>query len=126
MHIVTVAYIALFGAIGCVARYFLSGWAHDKMGWGFPWGTLAVNITGAFIIGLLMELGLRGALIPANLRIGLTVGFLGGLTTFSTFSYETYRLLEAGRLLTAFGNMAISLTVCLLFTWFGILAGKAL
>lgn len=77
-------------------------------------------------MGLLMELGLRGALIPANLRIGLTVGFLGGLTTFSTFSYETYKLLEAGRVLTAFSNMIISLTVCLLFTWIGILAGKTL
>jgi CrcB protein len=126
MNTVTVAYIAFFGATGCVARYFLSGWTYDKMGWGFPWGTLAVNVTGAFVIGLLMELGLRGALIPANLRIGLTVGLLGGLTTFSTFSYETYKLLEAGRVLIAFGNMIVSLTVCLFCTWLGILAGKAL
>lgn len=118
--------IAVFGAMGCVARYFLSGWTYDKLGWGFPWGTLAVNVPPAFLIGLLMELGLRGTLIPANLRIGLTVGFLGGLSTFSTFSYETYKLLETGRLLTAFSNIFVSVTVCLMFTWLGIVVAKAL
>jgi CrcB protein len=122
----TVIYIAMFGALGCVARYFLSGWTYEKMGWHFPWGTLSVNILGAFIIGLVMELGLRGALIPANLRIGLTIGFLGGLTTFSTFSYETFKLLETGRILIAFGNVMVSVAACLLFTWLGIVVAKIL
>jgi CrcB protein len=81
---------------------------------------------GAFIIGLIMELGLRNANIPANLRIGLVTGFLGGLTTFSTFSYETFKLLETGRFLVAFGNVMVSLTVCLLFTWLGISLAKIL
>ena len=118
--------IAIFGAVGCVTRYYLSGWTYAKLGWGFPWGTLAVNVIGAFIIGLLMELGLRGTLIPANLRVGLTIGFLGGLTTFSTFSYETYKLLETGRILIAFGNVIASVTACLLCTWLGIVVAKAL
>jgi CrcB protein len=122
----TVIYIAVFGALGCVARYFLSGWTYEKLGWGFPWGTLSVNVVGAFIIGLIMELSLRGALIPANLRIGLTIGFLGGLTTFSTFSYETFKLLETGRVVMAFGNVMISVAVCLLFTWLGIAVAKLL
>jgi CrcB protein len=122
----TVLYIAIFGALGCVSRYYLSGWTYEKLGWGFPWGTLSVNVVGAFIIGLIMELGLRGALIPANLRIGLTIGFLGGLTTFSTFSYETFKLLETGRILVAFSNVLISVTVCLLFTWLGIVVAKVL
>jgi len=122
----TVTYIAVLGALGCLARYFLSGWTYEKLGWGFPWGTLSVNVAGAFIIGLIMELGLRGALIPANLRIGLTIGFLGGLTTFSTFSYETFKLLESGRLLVAFGNVMVSVAACLLFTWLGIVVAKAL
>jgi fluoride exporter len=122
----TVVMIAIFGALGCVARYYLSGWTHSMLGWSFPWGTLAVNVAGAFIIGLIMELGLRGALIPANLRIGLTIGFLGGLTTFSTFSYETFKLLETGRFLVAFSNVIISVSLCLLFTWLGIVAAKAL
>jgi CrcB protein len=122
----TVIYIAIFGAVGCVSRYYLSGWTYAKLGWGFPWGTLSVNMVGAFIIGLLMELGLRNANIPANLRIGLVTGFLGGLTTFSTFSYETFKLIESGRFLVAFGNVMVSLTVCLLFTWLGISLAKIL
>lgn len=122
----TLFFIAGFGALGCVARYYVSGWVYEKLGWGFPWGTLAVNISGAFIIGLLMELGLRGALIPPNLRIGLTIGFLGGFTTFSTFSYETFRLLESGRLVVAFSNIFISVAACLLFTWLGIVVAKIL
>jgi fluoride exporter len=122
----TVISIAVFGALGCLARYYLSGWTYDRMGWQFPWGTLAVNVVGAFIIGLLMELSLRSALIPATLRIGLVTGFLGGLTTFSTFSYETFRLLESGHFLTAFSNVLVSVSICLLFTWLGIVAAKAL
>ena len=117
----TVIYIAVFGALGCVARYFLSGWTYDKLGWHFPWGTLSVNTLGAFIIGLIMELGLRNANIPANLRIGLVTGFLGGLTTFSTFSYETFKLLEDGQFTVAFANVLASVAVCLLFTWLGII-----
>ena len=121
----TVILIAVFGALGCVARYYVSGWTYEKLGWGYPWGTLAVNIAGAFLIGLIMELGLKGAAIPANLRIGLTIGFLGGLTTFSTFSYETFRLMESGRILIAFSNVIVSVTACLLFTWLGIVVAKA-
>jgi CrcB protein len=122
----TVLSIAVFGALGCVARYYLSGWTYDRLGWQFPWGTLSVNLVGAFIIGLLMELSLRSALIPINLRIGLVTGFLGGLTTFSTFSYETFRLLESGHYLTAFSNVFVSVSICLIFTWLGIVAAKAL
>ena len=122
----TVLFIAVFGALGCVSRYYLSGWTYEKLGWGFPWGTLSVNVAGAFIIGLIMELGLRNANLPANLRIGLVTGFLGGLTTFSTFSYETFKLLETGRFLVAFSNVMISVSVCLLSTWLGIVVAKAL
>ena len=120
----TVIFIAIFGALGWVTRYLLSGWAHEKLGWGFPWGTLSVNVAGAFIIGLIMELGLRNTIIPANLRIGLATGFLGGLTTFSTFSYETFKLIEAGRLPMALANVLISVCVCLVCTWLGIAAAR--
>lgn len=122
----TIIYIALFGALGCVSRYFLSGLVYNRFGWSFPWGTLSVNTVGAFLIGLIMELGLRGTTLSPNLRIGLVTGFLGGLTTFSTFSYETFKLLESGRFLTAFSNIIISLATCLLFTWLGISFAKVL
>lgn len=123
---VTILYIAVWGALGCLARYFISGWVYQLLGRNFPYGTFAVNIVGAFLIGLLMELGLRSTLIPQELRIGLTIGFLGGLTTFSTFSYETFRLLEEGEFLIASANVLLSVLVCLMFTWLGIMAARAL
>ncbi|MFH2123949.1 MAG: fluoride efflux transporter CrcB [Pseudomonadota bacterium] len=118
--------IAGFGALGCVARYYISGWVYDLFGRDFPYGTLVVNILGAFLIGLVMELGLRSTVLPVSLRIGLTIGFLGGFTTFSTFSYETFRLLEEGNFFVAATNVVVSVTVCLLFTWLGIHAAKIL
>jgi CrcB protein len=122
----TVLLIALFGALGCVCRYLVSGWVYDLCGRAFPYGTFAVNIIGAFCIGIIMEFSLRSALISPQLRIGLTIGFLGGLTTFSTFSYETFRLLEDGELLIASVNVLASVMVCLIFTWLGILAARSL
>jgi CrcB protein len=116
--------IALFGAVGCVTRYLMSGWVYGIFGRGFPYGTFAVNILGAFIIGLIMEMGMRSTIIPANLRTGITVGFLGGLTTFSTFSYETFRLLEEGEILIASMNVLASVLICLIFTWLGITAAR--
>ncbi|MRR37474.1 fluoride efflux transporter CrcB [bacterium] len=122
----TIVAIALFGALGCLARYLLSGWVYDLAGRGFPYGTLAVNVVGAFLIGLIMEFGLRTTLIPQELRVGLTIGFLGGLTTFSTFSYETFRLLEDGEFVTAAVNVLASVLVCLVCTWGGILTARHL
>lgn len=121
-----VSYIAVFGALGCLARYFISGLVYNVFGRSLPYGTFAVNIIGAFIIGLLMEFSLRSGLISPALRIGLTVGFLGGFTTFSTFSYETFRLLEDGELLIASLNITASVLVCVLFTWGGIIAARHL
>lgn len=120
------AIIALFCAGGGLARYYLSGWVHSLLGWAFPYGTFAVNIVGAFFIGLIMELGMSGTVIPGTLRVGLTTGFMGGLTTFSTFSYETFRLLEEGRFGVAFANILASVAVCLLFTWLGIVTARSM
>ena len=121
-----VLYIVFFGALGCLTRYFLSGWVYKVIPGGFPSGTLAVNILGAFCIGLIMEFSMRSALISPTLRIGITIGFLGGLTTFSTFSYETFRLLEDGELAIALVNVLVSVAVCLVFTWLGIVTAKSL
>jgi CrcB protein len=118
--------IALFCAGGGLARYYLSGWVYGLLGRAFPFGTLAVNLIGAYCIGLIMELSLRSTLIPATLRLGLAVGFMGGLTTFSTFSYETYKLLEDGQYLIAMVNALASVAVCLLCTWLGVVTARAL
>jgi fluoride exporter len=120
----TVLYIAGFGALGCLARYYMSGWVYALLGKGFPYGTFAVNIVGAFFIGLVMEFSMRSTMISQNLRIGLAIGFMGGLTTFSTFSFETFKLLEDGQFMTALANVLLSVTVCLLFTWLGIIAAR--
>jgi fluoride exporter len=120
------AYIAVWGALGCLARYFLSGWVYALLGRGFPYGTLVVNVIGAFLIGLIMEFSIRSALVSPTLRTALTIGFLGGLTTFSTFSFETFRLLEEGALLTACGNVLLSVVCCLACTWLGIVVARAL
>lgn len=122
----TAAAIAVCCAGGGLTRYYLSGWVYSLVGRAFPYGTLVVNILGAYLIGLVMELGLRSTLIPDTLRIGLTIGFLGGLTTFSTFSYETFSLIEDGRFLVAFANIMGSVAICLLFTWLGIVTVRTL
>lgn len=122
----TAATIAAFCAGGGLTRYYLSGWVCSLLGRSFPYGTFAVNVIGAYLIGLIMELGLRSTMIPDTLRIGLTVGFLGGLTTFSTFSYETFSLLEDGQFVTAFINILSSVVICLLFTWLGIVTVRTI
>jgi CrcB protein len=118
--------IALFCAGGGLTRYYLSGWVYSLLGRAFPYGTFVVNIIGAFFIGLIMETSLRSTIIPATVRLGLTVGFMGGLTTFSTFSYETLKLLEDGQFLIAFANIVASVAVCLVFTWLGTITIRTL
>ena len=112
--------IALFSVVGGLTRYYLSGWVYSLLGRAFPYGTFTVNIIGAYFIGLIMELSLRSTLVSDTLRIGLTVGLMGGLTTFSTFSYETFRLLEEGQFFVVFINILASVAVCLLLTWLGV------
>jgi CrcB protein len=113
-------YIAVFGALGCLFRFFVSGWVYALIGRGLPYGTLAVNIVGSLFLGLIMEGGLRSALLPADVRMGVTTGFLGGFTTFSTFSYETIRLLEDGSFLAATVNILLNVLVCLMSAGLGI------
>jgi CrcB protein len=117
-------YIGVCGALGCLARYFVSGWTYSFLGRGLPYGTLAVNILGSFLLGLIMEGSLRSSLVSAELRMGITVGFMGGFTTFSTFSFETWRLLEEGSLLQAGVNVLLNVVVCILFAALGIFLAR--
>ncbi len=118
------AYIALFGALGCLARYFVSGWSYTLFGRALPWGTLTVNVAGSFLLGLIMEGSLRSTLLSPELRMGLGVGFLGGFTTFSTFSYETFRLLEEGSYLHAGANVIFNVLICIFFAALGIFLAR--
>ncbi|ALC17100.1 camphor resistance protein CrcB [Desulfuromonas soudanensis] len=119
-------YIGLFGALGCLGRYFVSGWSYTLFGRGLPYGTLAVNVIGSFLLGLIMEGSLRSTFLSPEVRMGITVGFMGGFTTFSTFSYETIRLMEDGSFLQAGANVLLNVLVCLVFAGLGIFLARQL
>jgi CrcB protein len=122
----TLMLIAIFGGVGCVLRYLISSGLNAWLGKAFPYGTLAVNVIGSFVIGIIFEVALRGSVISPTLRLALTTGFLGGLTTFSTFSFETVELFLNGKHLVALLNIATSLLVCFLSTYLGISLVKQL
>ncbi|WP_457636964.1 fluoride efflux transporter CrcB [Oceanithermus sp.] len=90
-----VFYVALGGAFGAVGRYLVAGWVQNLSGSLFPWGTVAVNALGSFLLGFVIQAGISGGL-GSELRLLLAVGFLGAFTTFSTFAYESVELLRAG------------------------------
>jgi len=119
-------YIGVFGGFGCVARYLASAWTYQLFGRNLPYGTLFVNIVGSFLLALLMVFGLRSTLFSPEIRIGLSVGFMGGFTTFSTFSYETLRLLEDGSLWQAGLNILLNIVLCLFFALLGVLVARQL
>ena len=119
--------IAGFGGfIGSAARFWISTLTYKLLGQDFPYGTLLVNIVGCFLIGFLMVFFEDRFTISPDLRIFLTVGILGGFTTFSTFSYETVSLLREGSYLTGTANVFYHLFFCLAATWFGGIVGKLL
>jgi fluoride exporter len=119
-----VIFLALAGALGTLSRYGLSGLVQRLAGAGFPYGTLAVNILGSLIIGLIMQVGLSTDIIPRTLRLVITLGFLGAFTTFSSFSYETISFLEDGAWLMASLNIVSNLGLCLLSTFLGMTIGR--
>jgi fluoride exporter len=88
--------LLVFGSIGTLARYGLQGVVQDRTSSGFPAGTLIVNLLGCFLLGGVGQYSLLHISVPADWRVGLTVGFFGAFTTFSTFSWETVHLLDDG------------------------------
>jgi fluoride exporter len=112
------------GGIGATARYGLQGAVYRLTGAGFPYGTLAVNVVGSFLIGFLMTSFEERFMVNPSLRVFLTIGILGGFTTFSSFSYETMALLRDGSYGLGLVNVASSVVVCLGATWLGTLLGK--
>jgi len=118
--------VFLGGGLGACARYVLQGTVYRWTGVGFPYGTLVVNVLGSLIIGILMTSFEDRFLISPTMRLFLTVGILGGFTTFSSFSYETVALFLEGSIAAALANAGLSLILCLSATWLGTLLGRLL
>lgn len=113
-------YVGIGGFIGASLRYIISVNSSKLFGTQLPYGTLIVNVLGGILIGLIMELGLTTDLISPNLRLFLTTGIMGGLTTFSTFSYETISLFNDGSYMLGSLNICLNLFLSLA----GVVAGK--
>lgn len=111
--------IAVGGGAGSVLRYLVSGWCQRLAGSGFPLGTLTVNVTGCFLIGLLMAVFTGPALIREEYRLALVVGVLGGFTTFSAFGWETFAMLNDRQFLRPLLNVAASNAFGLVAVWLG-------
>lgn len=117
--------IAIFGAVGTLARYGLQGLVQIRMGSTFPYGTLLINLTGCFFLGLLGQTMLNRMIVSPEWRMAITIGFFGGYTTFSTFGWETAKMLEAGEWLRASTYVAASVVFGILLSAAGIrLAGR--
>ena len=100
--------LIVFGALGTLARYGLQGWVQERAGSSFPAGTLVVNLLGCFLLGGIAEYAMRHLSIPPEWRIGITVGFLGAFTTFSTFTFEAVRLMQEGEWMRAWTYVLVS------------------
>lgn len=122
--IALIAAVSAGGIVGTLLRFATANWVSAHWPRQFYLGTLAVNLVGCLLIGLLYGLFLHRPLVPVELRAGLIVGFLGGLTTFSSFSLDTVRLLESGQAPLAFGYAAASVLGGLLATWAGLYLTK--
>ena len=120
-------WVALGGALGSVGRFWLNGLISDKFGATFPWGTLAINVSGSFVIGIVGALAIPEGRMDSQSRMFATqflmIGVCGGYTTFSSFSWQTLRLLQDREWFHAGGNILLSVVLCMIAVWLGWLLG---
>jgi CrcB protein len=121
---VAVAIVAVGGALGSVLRYLVSRWFVERFGGGFPWGTFAINVTGAFAIGVVLEIAAARSGLSPYLRLFLATGILGGYTTFSTYAFETLSLSSASLTGPAVAYGLGSLAIGVAAAWAGTLVGR--
>jgi CrcB protein len=117
-------YVFVGGGLGASVRYWISGLIPRWVDSGFPYANLFINVSGSFLIGLLMTAMEDRFLVSPSLRIFLTIGILGGYTTFSSFSYEAVALLNSGEILRASAFILLSIGLCLFGTFLGATLGK--
>lgn len=126
MRTVDIIGVVVGAGIGGGLRYVLGGWMAERWGTAFPWHTLAINVVGAFLLGLLVALSAERGLVSAQARLLLGVGVLGGFTTFSTLSYESVALMEQGLVAQGAANMFGSGVLGIGAAMAGLLVGRAI
>ncbi|RKZ66871.1 MAG: fluoride efflux transporter CrcB [Gammaproteobacteria bacterium] len=118
------AFIAAGGATGALMRYWMSNGIYALFGRGFPYGTLTVNVVGSLLMGFCYVFMIERMDVSVEWRAALMIGLLGAFTTFSTFSIETLNLLESGEQMKAALNILLSVTLCILGCWLGMIVGR--
>jgi fluoride exporter len=116
--------ISVGAILGANTRYWIGSWASGKFGSVFPYGTMLINISGSFLIGLFVSLAAERLQLDPRWRYLFVVGFLGAYTTFSTFAYDTFNLLELGQWIQAAGNILASTLLGVIAVMLGILIGR--
>jgi CrcB protein len=119
-------WICLAGALGSGVRYLIAEWSTARLGTGFPWGTLIVNLVGSFLIAAISYAALRTPGFSVTLRLTMTTGFVGGFTTYSAYNYETLRFVQEGAWSKAAAYVAATLLGCLVTGMIGFGAGRLL
>ena len=117
--------VALGGAVGAIARFWVGGYVGQRMGTRFPYGTFMINCSGSFVVGLVVTLLAERTHWSANLRYLIPIGFVGAYTTFSTFEFETLRALQDGQVFVAGLNVVLSVVIGFVSVWLGVVAGRA-
>jgi CrcB protein len=118
--------IGLAGCLGTLSRYGIGVWAGKALGTAFPYGTFIVNVLGCFLIALISQLALSTTLISPTLRLTLTTGFMGGLTTYSSFNYETTTLFRERGFAAGVTNLGLTLVTCFVAGMLGWMAARRL
>jgi len=118
--------VAFGGAAGAVTRFVLDAFVTERLGGAFPFGTLVINVSGSFVIGLLFALAVERAVLPAGIRAPAMIGFIGAYTTFSTLMLESWRLAEDGALVLAVANVLGSCLLGMLAVVAGLAVGRAM
>ena len=118
--------IGLGGFAGAISRYLVDGLVSDRTGGGFPWGTLVVNVTGSFLLGLLFAMTAERAILPAEIRGPVMIGFIGAYTTFSTYMLESWILVDGGSYLPALANLGGSVVIGIVAVAAGLTLGRVL
>jgi len=116
--------VAVGGAFGAVARFAIDGWVSERTGGLFPWGTLVINLSGAFLLGLLATLAIDRAVLSPDIRPIAMIGFLGAYTTFSTWMLDCWRLMQEGAWALAVANLVGSVLLGLVAVGLGVALGR--